>query len=256
MQNTFIYDGSFNGLLTAIFEIYELKIKNVRIVAKHYYEASFFEEYHEVITNEEKANRVWKAVIKYGKPIDAHLIYRCFLSEINGIEQNLFNYIKILISKKQSIAKDYGQADVFHLAEVNKKIGREKHRMDAFVRFRKTKDNIYFASISPDFNVLPLLEKHFQKRYADQLWCIYDICRNYGLYYDLNSVKIVHFDLPENILNTSDEIFQKEEIQYQKLWKNYFESTNIKARANQKLHEQHVPRRYWKYLSEKNLLNW
>lgn len=256
MQNTFIYDGSFQGLLTAVFEIYELKVENVKIVAKHYYEASFFEENHEVITDEEKANRVWKAVLSYGKPSDAHLIYRCFLSEINGIEQNLFRYIKILISKKQSIAKDYGQADVFRLAEINKKIGREKHRMDAFVRFRRTKDNVYFASISPDFNVLPLLEKHFQKRYADQMWCIYDISRNYGLYYDLNSVKIVHLDLPENILNTSDEIFQKEEIQYQKLWKNYFESTNIKARANQKLHEQHVPRRYWKYLSEKNLLDW
>ena len=33
--------------------------------------------------------------------------------------------------------------------------------------------------------------------------------------------------------------------------KNYFKSTNIVARKNTKLHTQHVPKRYWKYLTEK-----
>ena len=32
----------------------------------------------------------------------------------------------------------------------------------------------------------------------------------------------------------------------------YFKSTNIKSRKNMKLHLQHVPKRYWKYLTEKS----
>ncbi|MDT0295359.1 TIGR03915 family putative DNA repair protein [Mesonia ostreae] len=256
MQTVFIYDGSFEGLLTAIFEVYELKSDTVHIVTNAHYTASFFEEKHEVATNTQKAKRLWKGILKNAKPTDANLIYRCFLSELPDMEQSILKYVQLIFLHKQSVAKDFGEAYVFRLAEINKKIGREKHRMEAFVRFRKTKDGIYFSSIAPDFNVLPLIESHFKKRYADQIWCIYDISRNYGLYYDLKKVEMVHLELPPSILSSSTSIFEEEELNYQKLWKNYFESTNITARANQKLHEQHVPRRYWKYLSEKNLLEW
>ena len=41
---------------------------------------------------------------------------------------------------------------------------------------------------------------------------------------------------------------------YQKLWHSYFQSINIEARKNTKLHLQHVPRRYWKYLTEKQVM--
>ncbi|MGO2356793.1 MAG: TIGR03915 family putative DNA repair protein [Mesonia sp.] len=256
MQLALVYDGSFEGLLCAVFEVYELKLKKARIVAETHYEASFFEEKHVVITQPDKAKRVWKGILKNANPTDANLIYRCFLSELPDMEQTILNYIQLIFTHKKSMSKDFGEPDVFRLSEINKKIGREKHRMEAFVRFRKTKDGIYFSSIAPDFNVLPLIENHFKKRYADQVWCIYDVSRNYGLHYNLKKVEIVHLELPSSILTSSESIFEEEELNYQKLWKNYFESTNIKARANQKLHEQHVPRRYWKYLSEKNLLEW
>jgi probable DNA metabolism protein len=45
--------------------------------------------------------------------------------------------------------------------------------------------------------------------------------------------------------------FTNEEHEYQTLWNDYFKSTNIASRINPKLHTQHVPKRYWKYLSEK-----
>ena len=49
------------------------------------------------------------------------------------------------------------------------------------------------ANCDPDFNVLPLIRKHFLKRYADQQWIIYDLKRDYGLYYNLHKVDIVNF---------------------------------------------------------------
>lgn len=256
MQSVFIYDGTFEGLLSAIFEVYEMNAQEIRIVSESHYSPSFFEEKHVVNTNPNKAKRVWKGILKNALAVDASLIYRCFLSELPDMEQSILNYVQLVFTNKKSMTKDFGQPYVFRLSEINKKIGREKHRMEAFVRFRKTKDGIYFSSIAPDFNVLPLIESHFRKRYADQVWCIYDLSRNYGLYYDLKQVEIVHLELPSSILSSSERIFTIEELNYQKLWKNYFESTNIQARANQKLHEQHVPRRYWKYLSEKNVLKW
>jgi probable DNA metabolism protein len=47
--------------------------------------------------------------------------------------------------------------------------------------------------------------------------------------------------------STSDE---KEEL-YQHLWQQYFSTLNIAARKNLKLHIQHMPKRYWRYLVEK-----
>jgi probable DNA metabolism protein len=41
------------------------------------------------------------------------------------------------------------------------------------------------------------------------------------------------------------------EKNYQNLWRKYFEHVNIKERKNMKLHIQHVPKRYWSLLTEK-----
>lgn len=122
--------------------------------------------------------------------------------------------------------------------------------MEAFVRFQLTADNIYYAIIEPDFNVLPIIRKHFRDRYADQQWIIYDARRKYALHYDLKEVHTVTIEFSEN---SNDNIFHEDEGLYQDLWKNYFSSVNIGARKNTKLHIQHMPKRYWRYLIEKKI---
>jgi probable DNA metabolism protein len=42
-----------------------------------------------------------------------------------------------------------------------KNVGREKHRMKAFIRFEQRR--YLFAKIDPDFDVLTLIIKHFKK---------------------------------------------------------------------------------------------
>jgi len=49
----------------------------------------------------------------------------------------------------------------------------------------------------------------------------------------------------------SSDLLQENEPDYQVLWKSYFDNVNIPERRNMKLHLQHIPKRYWKYLSEK-----
>jgi probable DNA metabolism protein len=124
--------------------------------------------------------------------------------------------------------------------------------MEAFVRFQKLKDDTFYAGIEPDFNVLPLLIRHFKNRYADQKWIIYDLRRKYGLYYDLHDTQYISLDFA-NVSNPTDLIaaFTEDEGIYQHLWKNYFTSVNIPSRKNTKLHVRHIPKRYWKHLTEK-----
>ena len=124
--------------------------------------------------------------------------------------------------------------------------------MEAFVRFQKLGDGTFYAGIEPDFNVLPLLIKHFKDRYADQKWIIYDMKRKYGIYYDLQTVEYMEIDFSTGgSLKEPSGIYFEDEKLYQHLWKNYFNSVNITSRKNIKLHLRHIPRRYWKHLTEK-----
>ena len=111
---------------------------------------------------------------------------------------------------------------------------------------------MYFAKIEPDFNVLPLIRKHFKERYADQKWMIFDLKRHYGIFYDL---KEVHFFTPDSSqlqnFRNSEQFHHEEEKKYQTLWQRYFVKTGIPERKNMKLNIQWVPKRYWKYLTEK-----
>ena len=125
--------------------------------------------------------------------------------------------------------------------------------MEAFIRFQHTADGIFYCGIDPDFNVLPLILTHFKNRYADQKWIIYDIKRQYGLFYDLEKVEEINMDFnaQQNMLRLSAPSLSDKEGLYAVLWKDYFKSANIVARKNTKLHVKHVPKRYWKYLTEK-----
>ncbi len=242
-----IYDGTFNGFLTAVFEWFERKPGFIRIQTQPLFVGEIFSSPINITSSEIKAKRVWKGITKKLNKEWQRKIYCTWLSEKNTAHNHLFNFLIEVFSSEAPIYDNYGNVHVREIAKMAKSVEREKHRMDAFIRFEKTKDQLYFAKIEPDFNVIPLITKHFKDRYADQQWLIYDIKRKYGIYYDLNKIDMVTMEhAPATLPNCLDE----NEVLYQELWKNYFIHTNIEARKNTKLHIQHVPRRYHKYLTE------
>lgn len=253
-SSTFIYDGSFNGFLTAVFMGFEQKMTHADIQPNSSVQNGLFTETETIFTNLEKAKRVWNGV-KNRSSTAIKNIYFAFLSEQKGIEPLLYCYIQKLMHGNGNTTSNFTDDCILKINQLAHKVGREKHRMEAFVRFQLTKDEVYFSVIEPDYNVLPLLSKHFRSRYADQQWIIYDAKRNYGLYYNLEGVELINLDLQHTFANSihQNTAFKNDEYAYQALWNDYFQSTNIKSRINKKLHTQHVPKRYWKYLSEKKV---
>lgn len=247
------YDGTFEGLLCSVFYAIGRKQDQFDIRNKRFSQGSLWGNEINIVTDPTKASRVLRGLERAVGSKGISLLYRSFLSENIGIENDILHAVKAIFSKKKYALSDHTDPQILKLHKVVKMVNREKHRMEAFVRFRLTKDNVYFASIEPDFDVLPLIRKHFHSRYADQHWLIYDMKRDYGLYYDLNKVETMHlkFESEFDATKTSKDIFALEEITFQALWKEYFSSTNITSRKNTVLHVRHVPKRYWKYLSEK-----
>ena len=244
----YTYDGTFEGLLTVVFEAYERKVWPNAIEQEHLAQPLMFGQTIAVATDEEKVSRVWKGLQKKLSVSALKSLYHIYLWEQPGFEMLLFSYMKLALDSKESIEDNYAASCVLRVQQAAKQMFREKHRMEAFVRFQKTSDDLYFATIAPDFNVLPLIIQHFEKRYADQRWAIYDTQRRYGAYYDLSVVTLVNLELQPS---APDGIFSEEEDKYKQLWQVYFDHVNIPERKNPKLHLRHIPKRYWKYLSEK-----
>ncbi len=250
----YIFDGTYYGLLTCVFDAFSKKEFDVKISSGQQFNSDMFAKPCYVQTDIQKGKRIVKALNRLLGAKNADIFFRAYLSEDPIAFQTIFNILMKGFSASFDILKDFGDKDILHFSQILKQVGREQHRMKAFVRFQKSNDGLYFALIGPDFNVLPLIAYFFKNRYSDQRWMIYDTKRNYGLMYDLKSVfevQLQQFD--QNAVATSQSSIEldEEELKYQRLWKQYFKSTNIEARKNMKLHIQHVPKRYWKYLIEK-----
>ncbi len=211
-------------------------------------------------SNDQHGQRVWQGLKQKVSSSSLRAFYYTFLSEQEAAFQTLFDFAVYVFQNQRPVDKDYGHAAVIGMSQWAKQVGREKHRMEAFVRFKKAKDGLFLSLVRPDFNVLPIISRHFQERYQDQSWLIYDEQRNYGIYYDLRQMHQVEMNAeiidPQIRIGHSQSFsieLDDQELLYDQLWKDYFNSVNIQARKNMKLHIQYVPKRYWRYMNEKLL---
>lgn len=251
---TYIYDGTYEGLLTAVFTAFEYKEYNVRLCLNSDFQGALFEIPRSIVSNRAKSNRVHKGLYKFLSKERVEDLWHAFLSEDKPTQQIVFELILASFRGNSSIFENYGNVQVLKFHHMLGKVNRERHRMKAFVRFQKGADGVYVAIVEPDFNVLPLIAAFFKNRYSDQKWLIYDKKRQYGIYYDMRSLTEVTISAKSSTALQKKEEIKKGEMEdsgYIRLWQAYFQSTNIEARKNLKLHLQHVPKRYWKYLPEK-----
>lgn len=248
------FDNTFQGFLSVVFTCYAEKLTPHDILPSDHFQEKLFAQIRHIDTNIVHAERVWKGLRKKLNRRAQEMPFRIFLSEIPEAYIRLYKYIRRVFDQPENIDNDWGDPNVMELRKLDREVTREAMRMLQFIRFEKTKDHIYFAPIEPRHNVIPLIINHFKSRFADQQWLIYDLKRDYGIFFDLNKVEEItldnkQFDEVKGRLNAN--VVMENEATYQRLWKKYFESVNIKERCNKKLQRQHMPQRFWKFLPEK-----
>ena len=267
----YTFDNTLDGLLTAVFDSFFLHQQPEYLLAEGEQLPLFADEPHRVVTDSEKAERVWKGLEKNLSKDGLHMITISWLSEERALNQPLFNFIcKVFKTKVKGLERNASDPDVLEVRNTCRRVLHEQLRMKQFIRFQKAKDGTYLAVVSPDHNVLPLITDHFSDRFNDQPWLIYDAKRHYGYYYSLtpnpspkgegSNYKVIRvtfededavpFDLSngkmdDDVLSDNDQLFQD-------LWRTYFKAICIKERMNPKKQLSDMPRRYWKYMTEKN----
>ena len=207
-----------------------------------------------ICTDDAKVDRVWKGLQKRLSAMALSVITVTWLSELPEADMLLFRYIRKAIDAPRTIELNFGDPDVLEVSKVWKKVTNERLRVIQFLRFQKAADGTFFAAVKPVYNVLPLTLPHLKDRFADQCWLLYDLKREYGYYYDLKEATEVRFEEKEAHLLSGllgEELMDVDEKLFQQMWKTYFKSIAIKERLNPKLHRQHMPARFWKYMPEK-----
>jgi len=242
----YIYDGTFNGLLTAIYEIYYRRQVPQQIIPVGATEVQLFVQQEMIITDENKAGKVYAAIETKISTQVLQNAYYAYLSDHPEVGIWIYKYLHL--GWKMGARLDLYLTDerVHCIHRLGQKVKAEKHRLLGLLRFQLLKNHIYYAAIEPDHNIVELLAPHFASRMADQDWIIHDLKREIAAVY--NQHEWISTALTsEHVLE-----LEREEEHYQKLWKQYFDSIAISNRINPRLQKQFMPRRYWKHLVEKN----
>ncbi len=197
-----IYDGSFNGFLTAVFTAFQerLTLSDIRRKAKG--QNDLFSETQTIFTQMDKAKRVWNGMERKNHSALRNS-YFAFLSESKNVEVLVYNYICRMFGRKN--AEDEPQTDAVgqKVGQLARMVEREKQFLESTIDFQQSEDGVYFALLRPDFNILPLISKHFRSRFGDNPWMIYDLKRNYGLFQDGGESKIVSLNATKIDLESS-----------------------------------------------------
>lgn len=251
----YTYDGTFEGLLTVVFEAFDRKQDLMSIEQKGRGVPDMFAQTLDVETDEKKADRVWQGLVNKTGMRNAHMVYVAFLSELPDVPMLLWRYLKkVFTSTHTHCWQNLLDEDVHRMVQTARKVKREAHLFQGLVRFQKTADGMFFALIEPDHNILWLLSHHFKSRYATQPWVIYDTRRMVGIWYDLKEVQEVQIENPAADFRTGklhEQARDMDEDHFTRLWKAYYRSITINERANPRQMTRMMPRRYWKYLPEK-----
>ena len=171
-MTVYVFDGTMDGLLSAVFDAFLLKEEPERLLTGGDVLPLFCERIYKVSTDSEKARRVWAGLEKQLPKEALRMVSICQLAELPELWQPLFMLVCKVFRLGPKIVRNFTDPDVLTVTQIARRVSYEAHRMMQFVRFQKAKDGTYLAVISPDHNVLPLVINHFHDRFNDQPWLI------------------------------------------------------------------------------------
>lgn len=237
-----LYDGTFEGFLSLVYEVYYKKLKPTKIY-KTLPNEILFEEILEINSSKESGIKVLNAIkTKFPKEI-LEKILNIFMCDSKEFEMVLLEYIVIGFKDSKQLY-NINNSCVFYLNNLEKELFRVTHKLTGFIRFEELEDKTLYAKIEPKFNVVYFLGRHFLKRFNNQNFIIHDINRKLAfvkIENDFSIQEIAYFDEP---------IYSSNEQKFQKLWKSFFSGVTINERTNLKLQTQMVPLLYRTYMSE------
>lgn len=263
----FVYDGSLEGLLTAIFRAYEQKVVPQDIVRPENLQPRLGQDTIEITSDEELAIRVQKGIHRRCGPRVFDAVKSTSLSDDIYIGTIIYRFLRYALTKNRpadclkcarqpkcdglctrermnGVINDVVHPAVEPFLKANRAVHNERQRIMQFIRFEQLEGNLWFAKCNPKASVVPLIMDWFAGRFNTQPFLIHD---------EVHKIAGV-YEGREWYLATSDTLTlpgrSDDEVIMQQAWKRFYRTIAVESRYNPELRRQLMPKRFWKNITE------
>ena len=248
-QIAYLYDGSLEGLLTAVFAAYERRENPEDIVWDQAYQPRLGQESFAVETDFDRAKRVRRGVEKAAGAEAFRAIQRAAMCEDYETGSIVYRFIRHVMARQvgersNPVLEDLANPVVAPLVALAKHASNEGEYMRQFVRFSHLENGVWYAKCAPNASVVPLVMGYFADRLSDQPFIIFDERHHLAGIYDGRSWGIVGGDA----VNVP-ELAENEETM-REAWKRFYDALSIDARFNPELRQHFMPQRLRANLTE------
>lgn len=250
IQNVaYLYDGTLEGLLSAVFLAYERCEQPEDVVRECAYEPRLLQSAIPVETDFDRADRVRRGIERSCGKASFTAVMRASTCDGYDTGTIIYRFIRYAMSRPESMRRipvldELANPAVADLQRLVTHVGNETERMRQFVRFSHLENGVWYAHVNPNANAVPLIMGYFAARLNDQPFIIYDEAHHVAGIYDGRSWELVAGDAV-NVPPATDH-----DRQMQEAWKRFYDALAVDARYNPELRRHFMPVRLWRNLTE------
>lgn len=237
----FTYDGSYDGLLSTVFDAFVLKRLPDNVVPFDEEEPALL-PVHEVETSRAHAERVEYGIKQKLGMAAYKMVRRGFLYGEEGKEMAILRFLWLGFHSEPGVAGRIALPEVAPLFKMATAVTNEAVQLRGFVRFIDQKGALV-SIIHPKHYVLPLLRSFFAARLPKEHFLIFDETHGAALIHTADRSAIVPLESLEQPETNEDRF-------YRDLWKTYYRHIAIAPRYNPTCRRTHMPKRFWADLPE------
>lgn len=238
------YDGTLEGLLSAIFAAYAYHEDPQDIAPESQLQLRLGQEERAIQTNFEWAQRVAQGIVRTGGKATFRAVKKASLSSHGSAGTIVYRFVRKLMRERGYLLDQLADPTVGELMRLVKAIDAECERMRQFVRFTHVEQGGWFAICNPRDNVVPLIMDWFAARFNDQPFAIYDGVHHIAGVYENRNWYLINTNSYNAPKHADDESLMQD------AWRLFYRTLSIDARYNPELRRTHMPVRYWKNLTE------
>lgn len=264
----YLYDGTLEGLLTAVFNAYARREDPSDIMSPEHIQPRLGQKLFQVKTDYSLAQRVQRGVIRACGHGAFSAVKYASLSDDPNAAIAIYRFIRYamkvnrpghcdtcpqnggcngqcrLLRKKGSILSEMTNPIVEPIVRLSRAVDNERHRILQFLRFQHLEGDLWLARCNPSASVIPLVMDHFVGRFNTQPFIIYDEIHNLSGVYEGRQWYLVKSDCLVAPPTTADEEAMAE------AWRRFYQAISIESHYNPELRRQFMPKRLWRNLTE------
>ena len=145
INKIYVYDGTFDGFLTIVFDSYSNKVLPQKIYSYNDYVENFLDKTVYVKTDYEKSKRVFNGIEKNICYEALYNSYNAFLSNEKDKEIYILKYLCNGFDVGPKINNMLTISYVFKVINMRKKALAECHKLKGLLRFQEVGNNLCYA---------------------------------------------------------------------------------------------------------------